>query len=62
MSMEKKFEQLKALIHLAEEDMVKFYKKGNKSAGIRLRRNLKEVKDITSEIRKEVLEMKREKV
>ncbi|MBC8046063.1 MAG: histone H1 [Fimbriimonadaceae bacterium] len=60
--MEEKFNQLKAILALAEDDMHKFYHKGNKSAGVRLRKNLKDVKDISMEIRKEVLEMKREKV
>lgn len=62
MSVEEKFAQLKALVALAEEDLQKFYHKGNKSAGVRLRKNLKDVKDISTEIRKHVLELKREKV
>jgi hypothetical protein len=62
MSIEGKFAQLKAIIQLAEDDMNKFYYRHNKSAGIRLRRNMKDVKDLAAEIRKDVLEMKKEKV
>lgn len=60
--MEKKFAQLKAFVKLAEDDFQKFTFKGNKTAGIRLRKNLKEIKELSIEIRKDVLEMRREKV
>lgn len=62
MSMESNFTRMKELIALAETDMQKFCTRGNKSAGVRLRKSLQEVKDIACEIRKEVQELRREKV
>lgn len=50
----KKFLELKMLIVSAEEDARKFYEKGNKTAGVRLRKALLSSKAITQEIRKEV--------
>ncbi len=57
--MEEKFAQLKAIISLAEEDMMKLTEKGNKTAGTRLRKNLQDVKKLATEIRKDVLEMRK---
>jgi len=50
----KKFLELKTLILSTEEDARKFYEKGNKTAGVRLRKALLLSKNIAQEIRKEV--------
>lgn len=50
----KKFTELKELIASAEKDAVKFYDKGNASAGTRLRKALQQSKSLAQEIRKEV--------
>ena len=50
----KKFLELKALIMSAEDDARKFYEKGNKTAGVRLRKALLSNKTIAQEIRKDV--------
>ena len=42
----KKFEELKALVVSLEEDVVKFYDKGNKAAGTRLRKGCQDIKNL----------------
>ena len=54
----KKFEELKTLVGDLEDDAVKFYDKGNKAAGTRLRKGCQNVKNICQEIRVEVSELK----
>jgi hypothetical protein len=53
-------EQLQALIADLEEDMVKFYDKGNKAAGTRARKKLQDLKNIAQEIRLEIQNFKNE--
>lgn len=48
------FEQLKTLIAGLEEDAVKFYEKGNKAAGVRVRKTLQEVRTLAQAMRLEV--------
>jgi vacuolar-type H+-ATPase subunit H len=55
----KKYERLQKIIESAEEDVHKFYKKGNKSAGVRVRKSMQEVKKIAHAIRKEILEKRK---
>jgi hypothetical protein len=52
------FEQLKTLLASLEEDANKFYTKGNKTAGTRLRKGMQDVKNLAQEVRKEVSELK----
>ena len=59
--MNTKYENIKKLIADMETDIDKFYDKGNKSAGIRIRKKLQEVKLIAQEIRNDVLR-KRNKI
>ena len=49
-----KYEDLKAKIHEIEEDVQKFYDKGNNAAGTRIRKAMQEVKALAQDIRKEV--------
>ena len=52
------YEDLKAKVHEIEEDVQKFYEKGNNAAGTRIRKAMQEVKAIAQDIRKEVQERK----
>ncbi|TVQ66557.1 MAG: histone H1 [Balneolaceae bacterium] len=51
-------EELKTLITGLEEEMVKFYEKGNKAAGTRARKSLQDLKNLSQEIRLEIQEHK----
>ncbi len=57
MAMEK-FEKLKKAIHDATEDAEKFYGKGNRAAGTRLRQQLLAIKDMAQDVRVEVSAIK----
>jgi len=52
------YNKLKDLIIGLEDDFAKFYEKGNKAAGTRVRGGMQELKNLAQEIRKEVQEMK----
>jgi archaellum component FlaC len=54
----KKFEELKDLVTSVENDAKAFYDKGNKAAGTRLRNALQQIKVTSTDIRKEVTEIK----
>jgi hypothetical protein len=49
-----KFEELKTLIASIEDDAVKFYEKGNKAAGVRLRKGLQEIRTLSQTLRQDV--------
>ena len=49
-----KFEELKAMIAGMEEDVTKFYEKGNKVAGVRVRKTLQDVKSFAQAMRQEI--------
>ncbi len=53
-----RFQELVALVQSFEKDFQKFYEKGNKSAGTRVRKAMNELKRKAQEIRKEVQEIK----
>ena len=53
-----RMQELRDLIDTFEKDFVKFYEKGNKSAGTRVRKSMNELKKKAQEIRKEVQEIK----
>jgi cytochrome c556 len=53
-----KLQELRDLLETFEKDFVKFYDKGNKSAGTRVREHMNELKRKAQEIRKEVQEIK----
>jgi len=54
-----RFDEIKQLIEGIEEDLGKFYEKGNKAAGTRARKGLQEVKKKAQEIRVEILEIRK---
>ncbi len=53
-----RFSELVDLVQSFEKDFIKFYDKGNKSAGTRVRKSMNELKRKAQEIRKEVQEVK----
>ena len=53
-----KFEEIKKLIQEVEDDVTKFYEKGNKSAAVRIRKTMQDVKNLAQEIRVHVQETK----
>lgn len=48
------FNELKETLLALEEDAVKFYDKGNKAAGVRLRKGLQDIKSMSQTIRQDV--------
>ena len=55
-----RFDQLKELVMSLEDDFNKFYDKGNKAAGTRVRKGMQDLKVLAQDIRKEVQDMKNE--
>ena len=53
-----RFTEVRDLLNSYEKDFIKFYEKGNKSAGTRVRKEMNELKKKTQEIRKEIQEIK----
>jgi hypothetical protein len=53
-----RFTELKDLLGSFEKDFIKFYEKGNKSAGTRVRKHMNEMKRKAQDIRKEIQEIK----
>jgi hypothetical protein len=52
------FNELKALVASLEEDATKFYEKGNKAAGVRLRKGLQDIKSMAQSLRVDVSDKK----
>jgi hypothetical protein len=53
-----RFTELKDLLGSFEKDFIKFYEKGNKSAGTRVRKHMNELKRKAQEVRKEIQDIK----
>ncbi len=53
-----RFSELTELVQSFEKDFIKFYEKGNKSAGTRVRKAMNDLKRKAQEVRKEVQEIK----
>lgn len=53
-----KFADLKSFVDGLEDDFTKFYDKGNKAAGTRVRKAMQELKGMAQDIRVEVQNMK----
>ena len=56
-----KFNQIKTLISQIEVDVDKFYNRGNYAAGTRLRKGMLALKNLATQQRKEVIEIKHNK-
>lgn len=50
--------QLDQKLESAKEDADKFYNKGNKTAGTRLRAKMQDIKNLATSVRKDVIEKK----
>jgi len=48
------FNKIKEIIAGLEEDVTKFYEKGNKAAGTRIRKEAQEIKKLVQELRVDV--------
>ncbi len=55
----KSYEELKAMVASFEDDFRKFYEKGNKAAGTRVRKHMAELKRKAQAIRLEVQSIRR---
>ncbi len=53
-----RFESLVNLVQSFEGDFTKFYDKGNKAAGTRVRKHMQELRKVCADIRTEVQNMK----
>jgi hypothetical protein len=56
----KEFEELKRIIESLEGDVTKFVEKGNKSAGTRLSKTMRDVINAAKSVRNKVSSMKKE--
>ncbi|MDT8323976.1 MAG: histone H1 [Bacteroidota bacterium] len=54
-----RYQELLALVQSFESDFEKFYDKGNKSAGTRLRKHMNEIKKYAQDVRMEVQSIKK---
>jgi hypothetical protein len=55
------FSQIKELVEEAELDAIKFYERGNKAAGVRLRKTMQEIKGLAQELRLDVNQVRQER-
>jgi hypothetical protein len=53
------YNQLVAAVAAAKDDVEKFYAKGNKSAGTRVRKHMQEIKNLAHSLRVDVLDLKK---
>ena len=56
--MSKHFEELKSILEETEADVEKFYEKGNKAAGTRVRKAMQEVKRVAQDLRVDIQDKK----
>jgi hypothetical protein len=56
------YEELKNLVSNLEEDASKFYEKGNKAAGTRVRKGCQDIKNLCQDIRVDVSSKKNTEV
>lgn len=53
-------DQIKELVADLEQDLDKFYNKGNKTAGTRARKKLQDMKKLAQDVRIEIQDMKKD--
>jgi hypothetical protein len=58
--MSKTFEQIQELVKATQDDVDKFFVKGNKAAGTRIRKAMQDLKGLAQEVRLEVQNSKKE--
>lgn len=54
-----RFTEVKSLVDGMEDDFEKFYEKGNKTAGTRVRKGLQDLKKLSQDIRVEIQDIKK---
>lgn len=54
-----RYQQLKDLVESFEKDFEKFYVKGNKAAGVRVRKQMQELRQMAQDIRTDVQSQKK---
>ncbi|WP_263788489.1 histone H1 [Salinibacter grassmerensis] len=59
---EERYSELSETLEGAEEDLMKFYEKGNKAAGTRARKSLMKLKKLSHEVRQEIQDIKNEEL
>jgi hypothetical protein len=59
---DERYSQLTDVVDEAEEDLMKFYEKGNKAAGTRARKSMMELKKLAHEIRQEIQDIKNDEL
>ena len=59
---EERYSQLTDIVEDAEEDLLKFYEKGNKAAGTRARKSLMKLKKLAHEMRQEIQDIKNDEL
>lgn len=59
---DERYSQLTDVLDDAEEDLMKFYEKGNKAAGTRARKSMMELKKLAHEIRQEIQDIKNDEL
>ena len=59
--MAKRYDELEGLLNTMRSDFEKFYGKGVKAAGTRIRKRMLELSRLAKEIRKEVLEIQKQR-
>jgi|TARA_R110002096_G_scaffold328233_1_gene522287 hypothetical protein len=57
--MKEEFTKLKEIVKSIDEDIEKFYEKGNKSAGVRARVGLQDIKKIAQGIRLDISQLRK---
>lgn len=55
-----RYEELKSMVEALEDDFDKFYNKGNKAAGTRVRKGMQDLKNFAQDVRNEVTKVKNE--
>ncbi|TVP98967.1 MAG: histone H1 [Balneolaceae bacterium] len=55
-----KINEIKSLMSVLEDDLVKFYDKGNKAAGTRARKHLQDLKKLCQDTRNDIQQRKNE--
>ena len=54
-----RFQELKDLVDSFEQDFSKFYDKRNKAAGVRVRKQMQDLRQLAQEVRTEVQDLKK---
>jgi hypothetical protein len=55
-----KYKELETMVTNLKDDVTKFYEKGNKAAGVRIRKSLQDIKALAQAIRVDISEKKKE--